>query len=343
MSGSVVSGSVVSDAVVSVVVPVFNGALTLPSTLASILAQTHRRIEVVVVDDGSTDATAEVIAQAAALDARVIPLSYGENRGRSAARNAGIDAATGSWVAFVDADDLLIADRFEVLLDVAGRHPDSRVITDDRWGFTLGDDGSVVMGHRYPARHTWRWGGERLIDRGRHFIDHLGHMDPIIDRRHLLDTGARYPEHLSVGEDLAFCLMLLFGHPDAAAVRVGRVGYYYLLAPTKRAEGGRDSWLVAMDEVVERTGSAELRRLVDRWQPVHSFQADYADRGMAKVGRLGPRDVPPRPDARPNRFAGAAFMGFLKAVRLAASVADRPHVAGATADIEAQLRRGLTS
>lgn len=331
----------VSDAIVSVVVPVFNGAATLPTTLASILAQTHRHLEVLVVDDGSTDDTAEVIARAAAADPRVVSVSYGANRGRSAARNAGIDAATGSWVAFVDADDLLIADRFEVLLDVAGRHPQSRVITDDRWGFTVGDDGSVSMDHRYPARHTWQWGGEHLIDRRRHFTDHLGHMDPIIERRHLLATGARYPERLSVGEDLAFCLMLLFGHPDPAAIRVGRVGYYYLLAPTNRAEGGRDSWLVAMDEVVEQTGSAELRRLVDRWQPIHSFQADYADQGMAKVGRLGPRDVPPRPDARPNRVAGAAFMGFLKGVRLAASFADRPHLAGAVADIEAQLQRGL--
>ena len=79
---------------VSVVIPAFQAERTLGATLRSVLDQTHRDIEVLVVDDGSTDGTADLIRRAAA-DERVVPVSYGGNRGRSFARNAGIDRSTG--------------------------------------------------------------------------------------------------------------------------------------------------------------------------------------------------------------------------------------------------------
>jgi glycosyltransferase involved in cell wall biosynthesis len=89
-------------ALVSCVVPVYNGELYLGEALESVLAQTYRPIEVIVVDDGSTDDTADVIA------------SYGDrvwsarlpNSGTPAARNLGLSLARGEFVAFLDADDL---------------------------------------------------------------------------------------------------------------------------------------------------------------------------------------------------------------------------------------------
>ena len=97
---------------ISVVVPAFNAAATLGHTLASILAQSHTELEVLVVDDGSTDDTAAIAARAALGDDRVVIVDYGSNRGRSFARNEGMARARGEWVAMVDADDLLAHDRF---------------------------------------------------------------------------------------------------------------------------------------------------------------------------------------------------------------------------------------
>ncbi|MFC3613024.1 glycosyltransferase family 2 protein [Lutimaribacter marinistellae] len=88
----------------SIVVPAYNSARTLPATLDALLAQTYRDFEIVVVNDGSTDGTAEV-ARGYAADPRV-RLVEQANRGLAGARNTGIAAASGEFVGFCDADDL---------------------------------------------------------------------------------------------------------------------------------------------------------------------------------------------------------------------------------------------
>lgn len=90
---------------VSVVIPAYNAERYLAATINSVLAQTHSDIEVVVVDDGSTDATVSIAEDAAALDGRLRVLRQ-ENAGVGAARNRGMEATTGPWVGFLDADDL---------------------------------------------------------------------------------------------------------------------------------------------------------------------------------------------------------------------------------------------
>jgi GT2 family glycosyltransferase len=94
---------------VSVIIPTYNCARYLPEAIDSVLAQTYRDFEIIVVDDGSTDDTPDVLAR------------YGEailvirqpNQGRGAARNAGILAARGQYIAFLDADDLWLPEKLE--------------------------------------------------------------------------------------------------------------------------------------------------------------------------------------------------------------------------------------
>jgi Glycosyl transferase family 2 len=90
---------------VSVIVPAYNAARTLDQTLASARAQSTDAIEIIVINDGSTDATATIAAKVAMRDARVRVITQA-NTGVSAARNAGIEAARAPVVAFLDADDL---------------------------------------------------------------------------------------------------------------------------------------------------------------------------------------------------------------------------------------------
>src|ERR1700722_6259913 len=95
----------IEDALVSVVVPVYNGESYLGKTLAFALAQSYQPLEVVVVDDGSTDATPEVIAAIAARDSR-LRFFRRKKGGVAAARNYGISQACGRLIAMLDADDL---------------------------------------------------------------------------------------------------------------------------------------------------------------------------------------------------------------------------------------------
>jgi hypothetical protein len=98
---------------VSIVVSAFDAAARLPAALDSVLAQSWRNIEVLVVDDGSADGTAGAIAAAAARDARVRPLSTGRNAGTYAARNLALAAARGAFVTFHDSDDWMHPRRIE--------------------------------------------------------------------------------------------------------------------------------------------------------------------------------------------------------------------------------------
>ncbi|MDR9777310.1 glycosyltransferase family A protein [Rhizobium hidalgonense] len=90
---------------VSVVIPAFNASTYIERTLRSAMHQTYTALEIIVVNDGSTDDTAKLVEQTAMSDSRIRLLST-PNRGVAAARNTGIEASTGRFVAFLDADDL---------------------------------------------------------------------------------------------------------------------------------------------------------------------------------------------------------------------------------------------
>lgn len=111
---------------VSVVVPCYNSADTVSRTIASVRAQTHRAHEIIIVDDGSTDTSAAVIAELAGDDLRVI--THPKNRGLSAARNSGTQAARGPFVAYVDADDEWYPTKLKRQLEHFARHPTTVVV-----------------------------------------------------------------------------------------------------------------------------------------------------------------------------------------------------------------------
>ncbi|NJP07619.1 MAG: glycosyltransferase family 2 protein [Chloroflexaceae bacterium] len=99
--------------VVTVVIPAYNAASWIAATLERVLAQDIANIEVIVIDDGSTDATASVVARFAQVRCLSQP-----NQGQAAARNRGIEAAQGDYIAFCDADDLWQPHKLRVQLDL---------------------------------------------------------------------------------------------------------------------------------------------------------------------------------------------------------------------------------
>ena len=102
---------------VSVVIPAYNAEATIDDTLRSVRSQTHRDLEIIVVDDGSTDRTTSVVKTHAAIDGRVTLIAQ-ENAGVAAARNAGWRSARSALIAFVDADDLWAPTKIERQLEV---------------------------------------------------------------------------------------------------------------------------------------------------------------------------------------------------------------------------------
>lgn len=122
---------------VSIIIPCYNYGWLLHETLDSVLAQTYPRWECLIIDDGSTDNTREVAENYARQDAR-FRYSYQINKGMSAARNAGIAAAAGEYIQFLDADDLLAPRKLELQVAFLEAHPHVELVYGDMRYFRHG-------------------------------------------------------------------------------------------------------------------------------------------------------------------------------------------------------------
>lgn len=123
---------------VSVLIPTFNRAYILGKTIESVLAQTYQTLEIIVVDDGSTDDTRALVAT---FDSRVRYI-YQENAGLAAARNAGLSAARGEFIAFQDSDDLWLPWKLQAQVAIMQRFPELALIWSDM--SAVSPDGAVI-------------------------------------------------------------------------------------------------------------------------------------------------------------------------------------------------------
>ena len=123
---------------ISIVVPAYNAAGVIERCIDTVLRQTYPDFELLIIDDGSTDETAEIVAAKAAQDAR-IHLIRQENAGVSSARNTGIAVASGELLCFIDSDDTVSANYLETLLALysPGVLPVIDVVRSDRNGSAL--------------------------------------------------------------------------------------------------------------------------------------------------------------------------------------------------------------
>lgn len=106
---------------ISIVVPIYNKEQFLSTTLDALLCQTYQDLEILLVDDGSTDSSGAICDAYASRDSR-IRVIHQENRGVSAARNVGLDAAQGAFIGFCDSDDIPAPDLYETMLRLLEEH-----------------------------------------------------------------------------------------------------------------------------------------------------------------------------------------------------------------------------
>ena len=105
---------------ISIIIPVYNLEKYIKRTAESVLKQTYTNIEVIIVDDGSSDESWKIIQKIADKDNRVIPI-HQENGGVTSARLKGVRRSTGEWIGFVDGDDEIESDMYEILLNITLR------------------------------------------------------------------------------------------------------------------------------------------------------------------------------------------------------------------------------
>jgi len=133
---------------ISVIIPTYNREARLQAAVDSVIAQTFPPHEIILVDDGSTDHTGEVIRK---LQHPAVTYLFQKNSGSGAARNLGIERATGNWIAFLDSDDLWAENKLQHAADLIMRRPEVDFIHSNRkhrWPDGREDQGRVGVGVR---------------------------------------------------------------------------------------------------------------------------------------------------------------------------------------------------
>jgi glycosyltransferase involved in cell wall biosynthesis len=173
---------------VTVLTAVYNGEQYLAEAIESVLAQTHRDFEYIILNDGSNDATEEIARHYAAADSRIKVLSH-PNMGMPRTLNRGLEAASGTWVAIIDHDDICLPTRLERQLAAATERPHVKV-----WGtyaWRIGPDGQRYRIIRHSSKTT-----EAEYDRVRASNEILSIIHPtaFMHRETVLGLGGYDPE-----------------------------------------------------------------------------------------------------------------------------------------------------
>lgn len=146
---------------VSVIVPIYNGERFVNQLVKAINEQTHNDLEIILVNDGSTDKSWELIQQNASKDSdpgrKIIALNQ-QNSGISAARNSGLEIATGEWIMFMDQDDHIYADCVESLLNEAVAHSADMIIG----GVDIIDETGRLI-EKWTLKPSYPWCKFRII------------------------------------------------------------------------------------------------------------------------------------------------------------------------------------
>ena len=193
---------------VSIIVPCYNVAAYLDQCMESLAGQSMEDIEIICVNDGSSDHTAEILREWRDRDGRVRVIDR-KNSGVSAARNSGMEAAAGKYIGFVDPDDVVERNMFRRLFDAAVEKDADVAVCGyhefcDRGGMDMPESGWSPSAGFFPEEKAERF------RRGTPWSRCAGTVwNKLIRRKLLEENGVRFVPGLRQGEDLYFCLMLL--------------------------------------------------------------------------------------------------------------------------------------
>ncbi len=244
------------DPTISVVIPTYNRARFLPSAVASVRAQSYPCDEILIVDDGSSDDTPEVVATFGP----GVRLIRQINAGPAAARNRGIDEARGDLVAFLDTDDRWLPGKLAAQVRLFRREPALGMVCADMAiendvGIRLVESNFVLRGlqHDFAALD-----GRPLPDAPRRLLEvNFVNTSTVVAKRQLLLALGGFDTRLRYGEDLELWLRIAARHPIACVASVHEVRVEHDSNVTRSIEPMLQGY-VKMAEAIREWAGAEM-------------------------------------------------------------------------------------
>ena len=241
---------------VSVVIPTFNRAKFLPEAIRSALLQTHRDLDVIVVDDGSTDDTREVVGRLG--DERIDYVRIDRCRSPARARNVGVSRATGEFIAFLDSDDVWLPEKIERQIEALRASPECR------WSYTRFDhidDSGAPMAPIRGGVGTPRsgWILEHMVTE-----DALVMVQSVLVEASLVHEVDGFDESPALREDLDLCFRLA-ERSQVVALEANLLRVRHHAARTTFSLPEVRDWRVhALRKLARSTTDRRLRRLCRR-------------------------------------------------------------------------------
>lgn len=279
------------EPLVSVIVPCYNAAPFLPSTVASVRAQTHARREIILVDDGSTDGSGTLADQLAGADMRVI---HQANRGVCAALNRGLAEAQGDYIEYLDADDLLDPGKIRSQL-LRLRSLPATALCSGSWGRFEGDPSTA----RFSPEAVWRdldpvgwlvesWSGGGMMPGCAWLVS-----------RAIVDAAGPWNESLTLINDLEYFTRVVLSATEVAFCGESRSYYRSNVQGSVSRRRGPDAWrsafaathmsaalLLAREDSARtrRACAANYQRLVESAYPDVPDLTGPAERRIEELG-----------------------------------------------------------
>lgn len=235
---------------ISIVVPIFNTELFLNECIDSILAQTYRNIEVLLIDDGSTDRSKDICDDYARLDHR-IRVVHKQNEGNISARKLGVSLSSGDYIGFVDSDDWILPNMYEVLLDNAN-HGEIDIVTSDYFKYDNGK--AVIIENKIPKGVYKSHEEMQYILSNMIFWNHTNAQGITYSlcnklfRKSILDNVIQtISKDSTFGEDAAVTFMTLMKCKSVAIIR--EAFYYYRMNENSIVHGTNEDYLIGINKI----------------------------------------------------------------------------------------------
>jgi glycosyltransferase involved in cell wall biosynthesis len=259
---------------VSVVVPAYNAEKFIARTIDSVLAQSHLPDEIIVVDDGSTDNTLQVIQQYGPK----VKLIQQKNAGPSAARNTGIQAATGEWIAFLDSDDEWLPEKLQLQIDLLKRNPHLAWTTANFYRCLCDENRKTVD---FPSEKL-----QKILAGKEYFANFLrvyiqgarGHTDTMLVKRQILLEAGTFRENLTKAEDLDMWMRIAYRHPQIG-FNPEPLAIYHLTIPQSISTRYKSTSLYH-DFIRRHLALADELDCLDQFKPCAAFFIRRWIRGM---------------------------------------------------------------